>query len=152
MLTHTEKQTNVLTVNTTLPLATSEVNHKQLPNILVVDDDEMSRFLFPALLSKLGYGCKTAKDGKEALHMVISEPVDIIFMDLYMPMMNGLETTKKIREELKNSSKPIIIALTANALDEKEKCIAAGMNDFMSKPYRLVNMQKMLDNWINIIN
>lgn len=146
MLTYTEKKPDGVT---TAPLTDSKHNTQQELNILVVDDDEMSRQLFPALLSKLGYTCKTAKDGKQALDIVLNENFDIIFMDLSMPIMDGLETTQKIRAALKNPTKPIIIALTANAFtEEKERCLAAGMNDFMIKPYKLANMQKMLNNWI----
>ncbi len=123
-------------------------NKKHTLKILSVDDDEMNQLLFTSLLSKLGYTCVTAKNGKQAVDMVLKEEFDIIFMDIYMPIMDGIEATFQIRNVLKTKQKPIIVALSANSFDdEKQKCIAAGMNDFMQKPYRLVAMEALLDKW-----
>lgn len=145
MLTYITQKNNTLNDELTVEV-------KQQLNILVVDDDEMSRHLFPSLLSKLGYTCKTAKNGQEAINILQNENFDIIFMDLSMPIMDGIETTQQIRSTSQNPQKPVIIALTANAWEEeKERCLAAGMNDFMIKPYRLVAMEQILNNWAAII-
>ncbi len=123
-------------------------NKKHTLKILSVDDDEMNQLLFTSLLSKLGYTCATAKNGKQAVDMVLKEEFDIIFMDIYMPIMDGIEATFQIRNALKTKQKPIIVALSANNFDdEKQKCTVAGMNDFMQKPYRLVTMEELLDKW-----
>ncbi|MBC8052478.1 MAG: response regulator [Sphingobacteriaceae bacterium] len=88
------------------------------------------------VLSKLGYQPEMANNGKEAIDMLLLKPYHVILMDMLMPEMDGLEATLHIR---KNSPyQPAIIAMTANAMPEdREACIKAGMNDYISKPIDL---------------
>lgn len=102
--------------------------------ILVVDDNAINRLLAVGLLQKMGFGADTATNGIEAIEAVGKKDYDIILMDVQMPEMSGLEATDKIRK-MELGNQPAIIALTANAMrEDEEKCLAAGMNDYLSKP------------------
>ena len=95
--------------------------------ILLVEDDKINQLLAEKILNKLGYAIAKATNGLEAVEMISQEHYDIIFMDLQMPIMDGIEATRKIRQ--KDVQQPIIIAMTANAMpQDKERCFAAGMN------------------------
>jgi CheY-like chemotaxis protein len=117
-------------------------------SILVVDDHEMNQVLLVQILAKMGYGCKTARNGSEAAGLAIETKFDIIFMDILMPIMDGIEATKRIREYYINSETPFIIGVTANALvKEEKKGIEAGMNDFLIKPYKPIDVQNLIKKW-----
>ena len=118
--------------------------------ILAADDHEMNQVLLSSVLMMMGYTCSFARNGQEAAAMAIEEKYDLIFMDIFMPVMDGIEASKRIREYYLNNSGPVIIALTANAnavLDEKDKCLEAGMNDFIVKPYRPKDVEQMIIKW-----
>lgn len=108
--------------------------------ILIVEDNPASRRLMQMMLTPLCNSVETANHGLEALEKHFHKPYDLIFMDLQMPVMDGLQATREIRKhESTNPSFPhaIIIALTANALSgDRERCIQAGMDDYLSKPVR----------------
>jgi two-component system, sensor histidine kinase len=125
---------------------------EKLPlRILIADDNEMSQVLLSSILLTMGYSCAIAINGAEALAMGIEEEFDIIFMDIFMPEMDGIEATESLRKYYMNKDFPIIIAVTANVLfTEKEKCFAAGMNDFLTKPFNAQHLQNMLIKWGNI--
>ncbi|MCB1659081.1 MAG: response regulator [Pseudomonadales bacterium] len=112
--------------------------------VLVVDDSHINRRVALRLLEKLNVQADSAVSGVEALDKLSQHHYDVIFMDMQMPDMDGLETTQKIRQlQLKNQ--PYIIALTANAFDsDRERCLQAGMNDFLSKPFVFEDFQKTL--------
>jgi len=104
--------------------------------ILVVEDDATNRLLATNILKRNGYGVAIARDGLEAVAMVSGESFDLILMDVQMPNMNGLEATATIRklEETSDRHTPIL-ALTAHAMEgDRERCIDAGMDDYLSKP------------------
>jgi len=104
--------------------------------ILLVEDNPINLKLATIVLKKLGYEVTTANDGKEAVNLAAKNNYDLILMDIMMPVMNGLEATKVIRSTF--DVQPKIIAMTANAMPEdKNKCIAAGMDDYLSKPMEL---------------
>lgn len=108
----------------------------------------MNQFVAKKIFSSLGYTIDTAVNGVEAVAMAQKEKYDIIFMDIQMPEMDGLEATKKIQGAT-FQHKPIIIAMTANALKEDEDiCYAAGMNDFLSKPFTIEQLKMVLNRWI----
>jgi len=120
--------------------------------ILVVDDHELNQALLVQILTKKGHVCSTARNGVEAAGMAIEEKFDIIFMDIAMPVMDGIDATKRIREYHVNTDTPLIIGVTANALfTEKQKGFDAGMNDFLIKPYKPVDIQNMLDKWTALV-
>jgi PAS domain S-box-containing protein len=109
---------------------------KELKNLslLLVDDNEHNQMLATSYLEKYGINLTTASNGKQALEMLEKKSVDLILMDLQMPLMDGITTTEKIRNSL-GLSMPII-ACSAHALpSEKRKCLESGMNDYISKPY-----------------
>jgi CheY-like chemotaxis protein len=98
-----------------------------------------------------GYGCSVdlANNGFEALEKLESNKYDIVFMDCYMPKMNGYQATEKIRENSKMAEQTII-ALTASALqDNVERCKSAGMDDFLAKPIKEGELIKALQKWMN---
>ena len=100
------------------------------------------------ILSKLGYGVDVVGDGKAALEALNHHSYDLILMDFHMPEMDGLEATKAIRAHGGAWSKIPIIALTASALvGERDKCIAAGMNDYLAKPIDSEALARMLSTW-----
>jgi two-component system, sensor histidine kinase len=102
--------------------------------ILLVEDNEMNRLVATTVLEHYGVDFSQAINGEEAVNMLRKEKFDLVLMDVQMPVMNGIEATKIIRQDI---SKTIpIIALTANAIKgESDKCIAAGMNAYISKPF-----------------
>jgi len=101
--------------------------------VLVAEDLEMNRLLVQLLLSQHGIDAVFAENGKEAYEKVKAEPFDLVFMDVNMPVMNGVEATRRIREEL--GSRVPIIALTANALEgDEEKFLNSGMDGYLTKP------------------
>jgi CheY-like chemotaxis protein len=104
------------------------------------------------ILENFGYRYEVACNGKEALQKFASGKYSLILMDVEMPVMDGHETTRRIRalEHEKNLPHQIIIAMTAHAVrGEKEKCIDAGMDDYISKPFNLHGLQAMLSKNIN---
>jgi signal transduction histidine kinase/DNA-binding response OmpR family regulator len=104
-------------------------------NVLIVEDNELNRFLALTILKKWNASIYVAENGLEAIEVVKNKPIDIILMDIQMPVMDGVASAIAIRKEL-HSNIPII-ALTANALEsEKEKCWQAGMNEYITKPYK----------------
>lgn len=102
-------------------------------SILVAEDHEVNQMLVEMLLVRLGYRPKLVTNGTEALDELSANPYDVILMDVQMPEMDGLEATMIIRKQ--GIHKPFIIGVTANAMKEdRETCLAAGMNDYISKP------------------
>ncbi len=117
-------------------------------NVLLVEDNLINQKIVVLSLKKIVGNIDIANNGKEALDRFGNTKYDIVLMDIQMPVMDGITATKKIREiEASSNSHIPIIAITANALSgDKEKCLAAGMNDYISKPFQIeVLLQKMKD-------
>jgi len=113
--------------------------------VLIVDDDEANRYLMQVILEELGCGFDFALNGQDAIEKVRGGGVDLVFMDLKMPLLNGYDATKMIREF--NKGIPII-ALTAHAMEWiPSKCFAIGMNDFISKPYNKNKIKEEVVRW-----
>ncbi len=103
--------------------------------ILVVDDSAVNRKILLLMLSRLGYMADTATNGKEAIQALERKPFDLVLMDLQMPILDGLRAAKIIRENSADREHPYIIAVTAFAtIYDRETCINAGMNDYLTKP------------------
>lgn len=116
--------------------------------ILVVDDNEINLMLITKTLSKLGYECKKASNGQMAVDMVKQEQFDLIFMDMQMPVMDGTVATTEIRKFYRVYEYPVVVALTANALgDGKDKCLEAGMQDFIAKPFKPAEIEEVIKKW-----
>jgi len=114
--------------------------------ILIAEDNTINQRLTERVLEKLGYKPEFAGDGKEALHAVKQKTFDLILMDVQMPIMDGLESTRQIR--LLDGNQPVIIAMTANAMQgDREECLQAGMDDYISKPVKLEMLVERLEVW-----
>ncbi|CEG76390.1 Putative Atypical/HISK protein kinase [Rhizopus microsporus] len=112
--------------------------------VLLAEDNILNQKIALSILKRLGYQDVTiASNGKEALDLILKQEFDVVFMDLYMPEMDGLEATRHIRQELKKNV--YIIALTASASkQDRNICIESGMNDFISKPFTMTEMKAAL--------
>jgi PAS domain S-box-containing protein len=120
--------------------------------ILVVEDNPVNQKVAQGLLEKFGVKVDLAANGQEALHSLNQLPFDLVLMDCQMPVMDGYEATRQIRiEEAKVVNRRIpIIAMTANSMQgDKEKCLAAGMDDFVSKPVNPSKLQEALKRWLS---
>ena len=114
--------------------------------ILVAEDDKTNQKLISAILKKIGYNAKLVSNGKEATQIVKQENFHLIFMDIQMPEMDGLDATKIIMLDESILEKPYIVALTANAIKgDKEKYLAAGMYHYLSKPILIDEIQNLLE-------
>ncbi|RMG27971.1 MAG: response regulator, partial [Bacteroidetes bacterium] len=112
--------------------------------LLVTEDNLINQKLVLRMLSKLGYKAKVANNGLEALQALRNEPFDLILMDVQMPEMDGLEATRNIVKEW-GEQRPFIVAMTANAMQgDREMCLEAGMDDYISKPFQLETLREML--------
>jgi signal transduction histidine kinase/CheY-like chemotaxis protein/ligand-binding sensor domain-containing protein len=115
--------------------------------ILLAEDNPVNQLLATRMLNMIGYEPVKAENGLEVIKMMQTELFDLILMDVQMPEMDGLETTRHIRREF--AFQPIIIAMTANAMQsDEEACIQAGMNDYLSKPVRLETLKSMIGKWV----
>lgn len=114
--------------------------------ILVAEDNLVNQKLTLKILSKLGFEAALAENGSVAVEMANQQPYDIILMDVQMPEIDGLEATRIIRQGME--VQPTIIAMTANAMKEdRDECLKAGMDDFLSKPVKLEELVNMLAKW-----
>ncbi|CCH56211.1 multi-sensor hybrid histidine kinase [Fibrisoma limi BUZ 3] len=119
----------------------------QTLRILVVEDNPMNQKLALSVLSRLGHSAQVAENGELALEWLQRSTFDLILMDIQMPIMDGYTTTRHIRNTLHN--KTPIIAMTAHALaSEREQCLQAGMNDFLSKPFMPNDLQQLIRKYV----
>ena len=116
-------------------------------NILVAEDNKVNQLVAKKMFSKIGYEIEIAENGKEAYEKAIHNNYDVIFMDMQMPEMNGIDATKKILSEMDFFNAPIIIAMTANTdRDDKQACFDVGMSDFISKPIQISKLKEKIYN------
>ncbi|HUC84178.1 MAG TPA: response regulator, partial [Candidatus Acidoferrales bacterium] len=128
---------------------------EQLPmKVLLVDDNAINQKVAVRILQQFGYQPEVAGNGREALDKLDQQPFDFIFMDVMMPEMDGLEATRLLRKRQmiggynNYQSRIIIVAMTAHAMQgDREKCIAAGMDDYLAKPVRPKDVREMLERW-----
>jgi CheY-like chemotaxis protein len=126
------------------PLATIEPPRSE--RILLAEDNTVNQKVALHMLARLGYRADVAANGLEVLDAVRRQPYDIILMDLQMPEMDGLEAARRIRTLAPAGSRPWIVALTANAMQgDRELCLAAGMDDYISKPIRQADLAAALE-------
>jgi signal transduction histidine kinase/CheY-like chemotaxis protein/HPt (histidine-containing phosphotransfer) domain-containing protein len=118
--------------------------------VLIAEDDPTSRMVTEALLKKLSCEVDIAMDGREALQKINDNDYDIVFMDCYMPLMDGFQATQRIRRSPKNEDLPVI-ALTASVTeDDRTRCLEAGMNDTVGKPVRISMLAEALERWVPV--
>lgn len=123
--------------------------HSAGEKILVVEDDEVNLDLVTTFLSYIHYDYDIAENGLEAIEKIKNNDYPLVLMDLNMPVMDGIEASLEIRKLDSNKKDIIIIALTANAMKgDKEKCLAAGMNDYLAKPVSVKTLKETLKKWL----
>ena len=122
---------------------------QQLPlRILLAEDVAVNQKVALHLLKQLGYRADVANNGQETLEALHRQSYDVIFMDVQMPEMDGLEATRQICKEWPQATRPWIIAMTAHAMQgDREECLRAGMNDYISKPIRIESLVQALNNY-----
>jgi CheY-like chemotaxis protein len=114
--------------------------------ILVAEDNAVNQKVALRLLSHAGYRADVASNGIEAIQALERQTYDVLLMDVQMPEMDGLEATRQIRDRWPEGRRPRIIAMTANAMQgDREACLAAGMDDYVSKPIRVDELVAALD-------
>ena len=116
--------------------------------VLLVEDNPVNQTVIEAMLRSLGYQVCLVGDGAQSVHKASQFQYSVILMDCRLPVMDGYEATRQIRL-LPNQRHTPIIALTANALQgDREACLAAGMNDYLAKPFKRVDLQRILQRWL----
>jgi len=116
--------------------------------ILLAEDNLLNQHVAKKMLEKNGYIVTAVEDGRKVLDEIKHTPYDLVLMDLHMPLLDGIETTKRIREDEKGKKVRIpIIAVTANAMKgTKELCLAAGMDSYITKPLRSEEIINTINN------
>ncbi len=143
-------------VPSSLPSIDSQMAQRLPLKILLAEDNIVNQRVGQYLLQQLGYRADVASNGLEVLEALHRQPYDVVLMDVQMPQLDGLAATQRICKEWSPSQRPHIIALTANAMQgDKEMCLAAGMNDYISKPIRLEELVRALSqcqplDWVNV--
>ncbi|RWU17865.1 hybrid sensor histidine kinase/response regulator [Pseudomonas alkylphenolica] len=128
--------------------ARGSAQHSRRARILLVEDNPVNQLVAKGMLSKLGCEVAIAAHGAEALEHLERAAFDLVLMDCNMPVMNGYEASRRIRQSGRWPDLPIV-ALTANAMpEERERCRAAGMNDYLAKPFRREELLALIDHWV----
>ena len=126
--------------------SSTPVQHRA--RILLVEDNPVNQLVAKGMLSKLGCDVVVAGHGGEALSRLEQSTFDLVLMDCNMPVMDGYEASRQIRQRARWSKLPIV-ALTANAMpEERERCRSAGMNDYLAKPFRREELAALIDTWV----
>ena len=116
--------------------------------ILVVEDNLVNQKVVTSLLLKRGYQVEVAPDGEQALRQIEKEQPSLVLMDVQMPVLDGLEATRRIRRDIRFSALPII-AMTAHAMTgDRERCLRAGMNDYVAKPVHPDHLLAMVESFL----
>jgi len=116
--------------------------------ILVVEDHPVNQRVAVRMLEKLGYRSDVAENGRQALEALSRAPYDLVFMDCQMPEMDGFETTRELRRREVEGARAVVIAMTAHALKgDRERCLSAGMDDYVSKPVSFASFKSILDRY-----
>ncbi len=114
--------------------------------VLLAEDNPVNQKVAVRMLQKLGYEAAVANNGVEALEKLDEAEYDVVLMDIMMPEMDGIETTRKILERYSDEQRPRVIALTANAMrGDRDRCLAAGMDDYLAKPLRVDQLAEALE-------
>jgi signal transduction histidine kinase len=116
--------------------------------ILMADDNRVNQKVGSSFLEKLGYRAEVVGNGLEVLQALERQPYDIVLLDVQMPEMDGYETARQLRRRWTDAERPRIIAMTGNAMQgDREKCLQAGMDDYIAKPVRIEDLRIALERW-----
>ncbi|MFZ1729158.1 MAG: response regulator [Bacteroidota bacterium] len=116
--------------------------------ILIAEDNPVNQKLVVRVLQQIGYRADVAANGFEVLDALNRQSYDLVFMDIQMPEMDGFEASRRIQKDFPPERQPIIVAVTANAMEgDRERCLEAGMHDYITKPIRLEAMQEAIERW-----
>jgi len=156
VLTRVFSNTQLLPEPAPAPVQAGETLASRQPlRVLLCDDNTINQKVAVRILQQLGYEPDLAANGREALEALDRKPYDLVFMDVMMPEMDGLEATRMIRKleasggSVNFNSHIIIIAMTAQAMQgDREKCLEAGMDDYLSKPIRPKDVRAVVERWI----
>ena len=117
--------------------------------LLIAEDNEVNQRIAQRMVETLGWNADLASDGREVLALLAETRYDLILMDVQMPELDGLETTRLIRAGTDSGPRLPIVAVTAEAMaGDRERCLAAGMDDYLSKPMRLEDLRVVLQRWL----
>ena len=133
---------------TTDPDATGDQDQtkERALRILLAEDDLLNQQLVLLILERLGYGADVALDGLAVLQMLKERPYDVVLMDLYMPKVDGLEATRRIRQDFPAQQQPIIVAMTAHTTEvDHDWCQAVGLDDYLGKPVDVDQLAAVLN-------
>jgi CheY-like chemotaxis protein len=131
-----------------LPRPLTGDGHGEGRNVLLVEDNPVNQTVIEAMLRSLGFTVSVATDGAQAVRSAESLIFEAILMDCRLPIIDGYEATRQIRQ-LPGCADMPIIALTANALQgDREACLSAGMNDYLAKPFKRTDLQQILQRWV----
>ena len=129
--------------------AAATVLQAETPLVLVVEDNPVNQKVVCHMLRKMGFGVELAEDGQQGVDRLRNGSFDLVLMDCQMPVMDGYEATRTIRSLNDGRARVPVVALTANAMEgDREKCLAAGMDDYLSKPAKAEHLRTMLQKWI----
>ncbi|HEV2863568.1 MAG TPA: response regulator [Pyrinomonadaceae bacterium] len=126
-----------------------EENREARPTVLVVEDFEDNRFMMRRLLEMSGYRVVEAVNGQQAVELAGDESPDVILMDLSLPMLDGLAATRKIRERDQHSRVPIVAVSAHDSADFHAEALAAGCNEYVTKPIDFDQLIQLLDRLLN---
>ncbi|KAF0178892.1 MAG: multi-sensor hybrid histidine kinase [Limisphaerales bacterium] len=122
---------------------------ERLPlRLLLADDNIINQKVGVKMLQRLGYRPEVAANGVEVLKLLEQQPFDLIFLDVQMPEMDGFEAARRIHAQWPDQRRPRLVAMTGNALEgDREKCLEAGMDDYVAKPVRITELQAVIERW-----
>jgi two-component system, sensor histidine kinase and response regulator len=130
------------------PDAQEPANSEESRRVLIVDDAEVNQIIARAHVERLGFIADSAEDGERALHELAQRRYDVVLMDCQMPVLDGFEATRRLRTIESAGRRTPVVALTASAAeDERERCLAAGMDDYLTKPIEAAAVARVLDRW-----
>jgi CheY-like chemotaxis protein len=121
-----------------------------LDRILIAEDNVINQKVIERMVQKIGYTVDLVANGREAIDALAGSPYSLVFMDCQMPEMDGFEACREIRK-LDGGARIPIIAITANAMKgDRERCLAAGMDDYVSKPFKQEDLRVVIERWLGV--
>jgi CheY-like chemotaxis protein len=123
---------------------------KDPDTVLIVEDHEVLRKLFQTQLKVLKLNGDEAVNGQDAVEKIANNEYGMVLMDVSMPVMDGLEATKMIREFEMQQSRSRVPIIAVTGISDRESCLAAGMDDFMTKPFLLEHLRAVAAKWMKL--